>query len=146
MYRELKFEREYVAFSMINLAILFAAVSVPFFASSLNMTRLYHITLIFLAPFCVIGGITVLRAMSRIARVAWTNKSVRSSLKVLSLYFLIFMLYQTGFVYGVAEGNFYSISLNTTMDTPRFNDQEVLGAKWLTEVRGGFIPKLRNLQ
>ena len=134
-YREMKFEREYAAFSMVNLVILFAAVSVPFFASSLAMTRVYHITLFFLAPFCVIGGITVFRALSKVVRIAWTNKSVRISLKILSVYFVIFMLYQTGFVYGVAEGNFHSISLNSTMDYPRFNDQEVLGAKWLTEVK-----------
>ena len=134
-HREMKFEREYGAFSVVNLAILFAAVSVPFFASSLAMTRVYHITLFFLAPFCVIGGITVFRALSKVVRIAWTNKSVRISLKILSVYFVIFLLYSTGFVYGVAGGNFHSISLNSTMDYPRFNDQEVLGAKWLTEVK-----------
>jgi uncharacterized membrane protein len=135
-YREMKFEREYAAFSMVNLGILFAAVSVPFFASSLTIDRLYHVTLIFLAPCCVIGGITVFRMLSKVVRIAWTNRSVRISLKILSVYFVIFMLYSTGFVYGVAEGNFHSISLNSTMDYPRFNDQEVLGAKWLTELRG----------
>ena len=134
-HKEMKFEREYAAFSMVNLIILFASISVPFFASSLHMTRVYHITLIFLAPFSVIGGITVLKALSKIVRVAWTNKSVRSSLKILFVYFVIFMLYQTGFVYGVAEGHFYSISLNSTMDYPRFNEQEVFGAKWLTDVK-----------
>jgi uncharacterized membrane protein len=135
-YREMKFERGYAAFSVINLVILFAAVSVPFFASSLAMTRLYHITLFFLAPFCVIGGITVFRMLSKVVRVAWTSKSVRISLKVLSVYFVIFLLYSTGFVWEVAEGQSGSIALNSTMDYPRFNDQEVLGAKWLTEVKG----------
>jgi uncharacterized membrane protein len=134
-HREMKFEREYGAFSVVNLVILFAAVSVPFFASSLAMTRVYHITLFFLAPFCVIGGITVFRGLSKVVRIAWTNKSVRISLKVLSVYFVIFLLYSTGFVFGVAEGNFHSISLNSTMDYPRFNDQEVLGAKWLNDVK-----------
>jgi len=132
-YRELKFERGYAAFSMLNLAILFAAVSVPFLASSLNMTRLYHITLIFLAPFCVIGGITVFRVLSKVVKVTWTNKSVKSSLKLLAVYFVIFMLYQSGFVYGVAEGNFYSISLNSTTDSPRFNEQEILTGEWLRD-------------
>jgi uncharacterized membrane protein len=135
IYRELKFEREYAVFSMVNLAILFAAVSVPFFASSLAMTRVYHITLIFLAPFCVIGGITVFRALSKVARLAWTNKSVRISLKVLSAYLVIVMLYSTGFVWEVAEGQSGSISLNSTMDYPRFNNQEVLGAEWLNDVK-----------
>ena len=145
---ELKFEKGYAAFSMVNLVILFASVSVPFFASSLNMTRVYHITLIFLAPFCVIGGITVFRMLSKVVRVIWTNKSVRSSLKILFVYFVIFMLYQTGFVFGVAEGHFHSISLNSTMDYPRFNEQEVFGAKWLNDVKSSnpiYADKYRRL-
>ena len=147
-YRELKFEKEYTAFSMINLAICFAGVSVPFFASSLNMTRLYHVTLIFLAPFCVIGGITVLRAMSKIVRVAWTNKSVRSSLKVLSVYFVIFLLYSTGFVWEVTEG--YSSSISISQESTKeygdardksifyrayYLDQDIVSVKWLSKNR-----------
>jgi uncharacterized membrane protein len=141
-YRELKFEREYTAFSMINLAILFAGVSVPFFASSLNMTRVYQITLIFLAPFCVIGGITVLRAMSRIVRVAWTNESVRSSLKVLSVYFVIFMLYQTGFVWEITDDNPGSISLSQdklSVFCRLIHEQEMTGAEWLAVHRDNLI-------
>ena len=134
-HREMKFEREYGAFSMINLVILFAAVSVPFFASSLAMTRVYHITLFFLAPFCVIGGISAFRALSKVVRIAWTNKSVRISLKVLSVYLVIVMLYSTGFVWEGAEGQSGSISLNSTRDYPRFNNQEVLGAEWLNDVK-----------
>ena len=133
-YRELKFETEYAAFSMINLAMLFAAISVPFLAA-INMARTYHLALLFLAPFCVIGGMTVFRLLSRIVKVSWTDKSVRSSLKALSVYFVIFMLYNSGFVYQVAEGQSGSISLNSTMDYPRFNEQEVLGAKWLWDVK-----------
>ncbi len=147
-YRELKFEREYTAFSMINLAICFAGVSVPFFASSLNMTRLYHITLIFLAPFCVIGGIIALRAMSRIVGVAWTDKNVRSSLKVLSVYFVIFLLYSSGFVWEVTEGYSGSISLSqesikeygdaegkNTFYAAYYLDGDIAGVKWISKNR-----------
>jgi uncharacterized membrane protein len=148
-YRELKFEREYTAFSMINLAILFAAVSVPFFASSLNMTRVYHITLIFLAPFCVIGGITVLKLMSKILRVSWTNKNVRSSLKVLSVYFVIFLLYNTGFVWAVT-GDVYAGSISLRQEwVKQYGDaidkinlyaicvpeQDIFGVKWISKNR-----------
>jgi len=147
-YRELKFERGYAAFSMVNLAILFAGVSVPFFSGALHMNRLYHIALIFLAPFCVIGGITVLRMLSRIVKVSWTNKSVRTSLRVLSVYFVIFMLYQIGFVYEVAEGHSGSISLSQewikeygdTRDkaglyAAYYPDQDIFGVKWISKNR-----------
>ena len=147
IYRELKFEREYTAFSMVNLAILFAAVSVPFFASSLNMTRVYHITVIFLAPFCVIGGVSVLRAMSRVVRASWTDQRVRSSLKVLSVYFVIFMLFQTGFVWEITDDNPSSISLS--QDKPSafcsvIHDQDIAGAEWLSVHRKNSIHVYAN--
>jgi uncharacterized membrane protein len=129
-----RFGKEYTTFSMLNLIILFFGVSVPFFASALNMTRLYHITIIFLAPFCVIGGIVALKAICKVGLV-WTDKTERESMKVLSVYFIIFFLYQTGFLFQIVNGTSGSISLDNAYDSPRFNDQEVLGAKWLTEVK-----------
>ena len=137
--REMKFESEYTVFSMVNLGILFASIAVPFFASSLNMNRVYQISLFFLAPFCVIGGITVLRMIGKIVRVTWTNKAVRRSLGILSVYFVIFLLYQIGFVFYVAEGQTGSISLDSTSDSWCFNNQEVFGAKWLYDVKDSNI-------
>ena len=137
-YKEMKFEREFAAFSIINLGICFAGVSVPFFASALNMSRLYHITLIFLAPFCVIGGITVFRAISWAFKVSWTNKRVRSSLKVLSVYFVIFFLFSTGFVYQVVEGDSVSISLNPNNPSVfrmLIHEQDMTSAEWLVAHR-----------
>ena len=146
-YRELKFETEYAAFSLINLFILFAAISVPHL-TAINMTRTYHLALIFLAPFCVIGGITVFRMLSRVVKVSWTNKSVRSSLKVLSVYFVIFLLYSSGFVFQVTEGQSGSISIGQEEvkecgDAKRkvgfYNccipEQNVFGARWLSSNR-----------
>jgi uncharacterized membrane protein len=49
------FNEEFLLQSIVGLIILFMSILVPFFASSLNMTRIYHITLFFLAPMCVIG-------------------------------------------------------------------------------------------
>lgn len=134
-YRKLKFEKEYAVYSMVNLAILFAAIAVPFLASSLRMERLYHITLIFLAPFCVIGGITVLKMLSKIGRVTWTNKAASSSLKILSVFFALSLLYSSGFVYEVVEGGSSSISLNSTIDRACLNDHEALMAGWLKNTK-----------
>ena len=134
-HREMKFERWYSAFSLVFFAICLGGIALPYFASSLNTARLYHITLIFLAPFCVIGGITVFKVLSRIVKASWTNKSVRSSLKVLSVFLVMTLLFNSGFVYEVAKDNPGSISLNSTIDYPRFNDQEISGAKWLNDVK-----------
>ncbi len=134
-YKKMRFEKEYAAFSIINLSILFAAVSVPFFAIALNMTRIYHITLIFLAPFCIIGGMVTFRKISQKIKVTWINEDVRKSLGVLSVYFVIFFLYQIGFIYQIAESSTDSISFNNTFDIPRFNDLEISSANWLYNVK-----------
>ena len=132
---EMKFEKEYVAFTVVSFGICFGAVALPYFASSLATTRLYHITLFFLAPFCVIGGITVFRVVRGVVRTSWTDQGVRSSLKVLSVFFAILLLFNSGWIYEVAKDNPTSFSLNTTIDYPRFNDQEVLGARWICNVK-----------
>ena len=133
--KEMKFEREYVAFSYINFAICFAGIAVPYFASSLNTTRLYQITLIFLAPFCVIGGITAFRMLSKVVRASWTNKSVRNAFKALSVFLAIFLFFNSGWVYEVTKDHPSSISLNNSIGGLRNNVQEVSGVKWLSEVK-----------
>lgn len=136
----IKFEREYISFAELNLGLCFAGVSVPFFASALNMTRLYHIVLIFLAPICVIGGIVFIRGVIKLVGITWTDRHMSISIKILSIYFVIFFLYQSGMVLGLTEG--FSSSLlvyNSSIDFPRFNDREVSGAAWINNVRGDQI-------
>jgi len=147
--KEMKFGREYEAFSLINFVICFAAIGVPYFASSLNTTRLYQITLIFLAPFSVIGGITVFRMANRVVRASWTEQHVRSSLKVLSVFFAIFLLFNSGFIYEVVKDHPESISLSqewikkhgdAKAKASFYNcyipEQDVFGARWLSKNRG----------
>jgi uncharacterized membrane protein len=133
-FRKMKFEGEYTAFSTVALALLFAGVTVPFFASALNMTRLYQILLIFLAPFCIIGGITIFKLIGRCFRVIWTEKHVRWSLAAFSAVIVLFFLYQTGFIFQVAEGHSF-FPLDETQDSLHFNEQEVLAAEWLDSVK-----------
>ena len=128
-----KFEREYSAFSLINFAICVGGIALPYFASALNTTRLYQITLIFLAPFCVIGGITVFRMVSGVVGASWGDQRVGSSLKVLSVFFAIFLLFNSGWVYEAMKDHPMSIALNNTIAYPRFNEQEILTGHWLKD-------------
>ena len=128
----MKFEREYAAFSLMNFVICVGGIALPYFASALNVTRLYHVTLVFLAPFCVIGGITVFKVLSRVVMASWTEQRVRrSSLRALSVFFAVFLLFNSGWVYELAKDNPTSIALNNTIDYSRFNDREFYGANWL---------------
>jgi len=145
-HREMKFEKEYAAFSYVMFGICIASITVAYFSTPLKSARLWHIALMFLAPFLVIGVITTFRVISRIVRVSWTNKSMEISLKALSVYFVIVLLFNTGFVYEVAEGYSGSISLsmksmekNTcdlgrrTIDVDYIYEQEVFSANWISK-------------
>ena len=48
---------EFVAFAIGGSSLLVASIILPYFASALNMTRVYHTSLLFLAPVCVVGGV-----------------------------------------------------------------------------------------
>lgn len=130
-----KFNKSYLAFSISCLGLLFACVSVPFLASSFNMGRIYQIVLSFLAPFSVLGGIAVLRAMFRAVKTNWGRIYLKNPLKFLFIYFVIFMLYETGSIYYIGEGHTTSISLNNSASVYSYNEQEVLGTMWLKEVK-----------
>ena len=146
--KRMMFEREFAAFSYVNFGICFAAIGVPYFASSLNTGRLYQITLIFLAPFCVIGGVTVFKVLSRIVKASWTEQHVRSSLKVLSVFLMIFLLFNSGWVYEIAKDHPRSIALSQE-SIKEYGDakekmgfyncytpeQDVFSARWLSNNR-----------
>jgi uncharacterized membrane protein len=127
----MKFGREYKLASLLSFFICLGGITLPYFASALNSTRLYQITLIFLAPFCVIGGITFFKIISRLIKSSWTDVSINRSIKVLSVFFVFFLFFNSGLISEVVKDEPLSISLNSEMDFSRFNNQEVLGAMWL---------------
>lgn len=147
-HRDTQIDNEYVAFAVANLAICVAGLTVPYFASSLNTSRLYHMTLIFLAPFFTIGWITVLSLMGRFTGRFWTTKNIENSLKLLSLFLVIFFLFNSGFVYEIAKDYPTSISLSkkwfeesgdirSKLDfySAYIPDQDVFGVRWLSKFR-----------
>lgn len=73
----IKFKREFMIFAIVALFILFMSIALPYFSSALNETRLYHITLFFLAPFTVIGGIESFKILNKCFRRSWTVKETK---------------------------------------------------------------------
>jgi len=130
-----KLGHENLALVLISIGLCFAGLAVPFFASSINMSRLYQITTIYLAPICLIGGLSFLNMIIKIVRKSSKNQNKLISVRMLSIYFTAFFLYQSGVVWEVTEFSPNLISFNSTFDFPRFNDREVASAEWLTDKR-----------
>lgn len=159
-----KFHTEFLSFSVVSLVFLFAGISVPHFASALNISRIYQISLIFLAPFEIIGFAFVLGLINSVINFKnmkhiyiqfstggikkyslnnlnkdghFLSPDMTKCLNLASIYFVLFFLFQVGFVYEVTEGFSTSIALSSNLeyDYPRFNEQEIVCANWLFDVK-----------
>lgn len=130
-----KFGKEYKAFSVINLGLCLIGLSVPHFASSLNTTRLYQITLFFLSPFCVIGGIEILLKIKKLSGMRLHDDNIKDILKVLSILFTIFLLFTSRVIFEVSKTAPSSISFDKTIKFPMQNDQEFHAATWLSNTK-----------
>jgi uncharacterized membrane protein len=133
LYRS-RFQNTYLAFSVVGIVMLIAGFIVPSFEGSFNITRIYEMAFIILSPFCVIGG---KRIMASIYSVLTRDKmDGEKPLKLFSIFLLIFMLFNTGFV-SVLAGQSVPMHLSgesTASDYyPRFNHQESYSALWLSQ-------------
>jgi uncharacterized membrane protein len=131
------FNKEYEFLMQASYFILLAAVSVPYFSSSLNTSRLYHICLIILAPLCVIGWVESAKSLMQVARRSWSQKSARNVLGLLSIFLAAYLLFNTGFVSQIVTEDSTSIALNPNVDAPLYNDMELQGAQWIVSHKGG---------
>lgn len=140
--KEMKFAQEFVSMSVASIIISFASILVPFFATALNVQRLYHITLFLLAPFCIQGASTFFRwTLSAITKVSIKpiHLPVRNIAVLTSMVLITFFLFETGFIYEVTGDFPTSIPLSRNrVNHVQFyraiiSEEEVFSADWLSE-------------
>ncbi|MDI6896906.1 DUF2206 domain-containing protein [Methanocella conradii] len=129
--------KEYFAFSLVMVALLVAGISIPYVSSALNTTRLYQITLIFLAIFFVLGWLGVSWLIGRVVR--RNNPAMPIAFRALSIFLAIFLVFNTGLVFEVFRDVPISYSLNKTVDSAVFNSAEVAGASWIMRERSPIV-------
>lgn len=141
---EMRFGKEYTAFSYVSLMICFASVSVSYFTSAFNIARLYHVMLFFLAPFYVIGGMMVLKWIVALKHAVQTNlfsnkktvnrvtlKNKGNLLILVLIVSILFHFFTTGFAYTVV-GRGHSLALDYGSQLWRITQPEdVAAARWL---------------
>lgn len=131
-----RFDVEYVALALASLAVLIAATIVPQLAFSINTTRLFHISTLVLAPFCVTGGLFIAQSVVRLIIKSRETGRSALALRLVTAFFVTFFLFSSGFVYEVTQQGSMSFVLSSSVDAPVFNDREVAAAQWLNETRG----------
>lgn len=105
-----EFNNEYKLYSIAALCMWFACF-IPGFASdsSFGLTRIYHITLFFLAPFCIIGGIMSIKTLCNTASLKIEEKQIY---KIISFILALFLLFNSSLIFYMANDYCTSISLN----------------------------------
>ena len=144
------FDKEYVPAVYVSIFLLLSSIILPHSSTSLGQMRIYHITLIFLAPFCIIGAkATVEGALKLLAFLAHffqkaplllpkNGNSSNTSFKFLIVSVLIlFFLFQSGFIWEVSnDPGRGSMALSyDKMKYELIHDQDIASVKWLSNVK-----------
>jgi uncharacterized membrane protein len=150
--KDLRFTTEYIALSVTSILLVLACIFLPGFTVPLNTTRMYHIALITLAPFFILGGEAIWLGISSL----WykTRHVVRGFrlasggdnqifLAFMALGILIpYFLFTSGFIYEVTRQKVtdrvdapYSIALSSyRLDLAGiFYWQDGAAARWLSQ-------------
>lgn len=138
---------EFVFISVAGMLLLFMSITLPFFASSLSMDRIFHICLIFISPLCVIGVIYPMEWISRILKIH--NLQMQKLILIcLSLLFVPYFLFNSGAIFEVTENsNNFALKIDQTKDyshyysnssyyfLSRVPGEDVVACEWISSYR-----------
>jgi Predicted membrane protein len=123
-FYESKFNFQYIAMSFACLLLNLAGLVVPFFALSLNFSRIYHITLLLLSPFFMLGFSKVLNMLNL----------MKVSNLILSFILILYFLLHSGFIFEITNEDPSSVSLSNENFRYFFvHESDLFGAKWLSK-------------
>lgn len=135
--KKMNIDWDYFFVLSLGMVLLALTIVLPGFASTLNMTRFYHIILLLIAPFLVIGYETCINFLRRIHIMRKTQFQASILMTVI---LVAYFLFQISFVYEVVGDRSWSIPLSMyRMDKTQLfgwggyvDEQGVLGAQWLS--------------
>ena len=140
--KQVKFHEEYIAFALVNFAVLVGCVIIPAFSDTTSVERIYSLTLLFLAPFCILGGAVFFKLLGmipkyiqrRVYHIGQTDGIQGRYLNdILAILLVALFLFSSGVPYAVAGES----RLRSTLDTSGgniwawFNHKEISGGLWL---------------
>lgn len=152
--KKTEFDSKYRLMSIMSMFVLVLCLAIPYLAVSFQLTRFYAITIIFLAPFFILGGETVFNWVKKTAIPfihKFSHKLGSSShrgltLKLVSVVLIASFLFDVGLIDHIA-GTYpesYSLDADRRRISKDLNirmgfyvvyalEQDVLSAVWLSE-------------
>lgn len=129
---QLNFNHDYELFSICSYMVLVVSVTIPYTSTQIGTPRLYHIALIFLAPYFTVGFIFLIRVLSK--KLANLNNLIKNEKFVILFFLFILFWFSTGLIYEIANDDPTSVSLNTSIVHPKFHfkQTEAFSSSWLS--------------
>lgn len=152
-----KYLNFYIVFCILSFGLDLAGVIVPHFSDQLNAPRLYHLTLITLAPIGIIGGINSINFIFN----RFLYKYNLNPVKFMALLLTLFLLFNTAWIYSLQNDypkslrsiSLYQKNLNDGGDDTSINefyaayylDQDIYNVRWLSKNRNIHNPVYADL-
>lgn len=125
----LHFTREYNTFALFNLVILACGLYIPAFRGQLSLQRIYEVTFVVLAPFCIIGLYYISNSVIGLLKPTELKKRVGITMKVIGMFLVLFFILNTGLIdYEVGQPS--TLPIDNTIDAPIFSQGEYAGVAW----------------
>jgi uncharacterized membrane protein len=138
---------KYVSFAIPSISFLGASLLPYITRYGMAIDRVYSITLLFLAPFCILGFLTLIRNMEKAFR-----RNI-DAVKVLTVFFAVFLLFNTGFVTEIiGEEDVGSVALSqarikssgtsferASLYCSYFAEEDIASAIWLSKYKAASL-------
>lgn len=147
-----KSQPEFTFLSAVGMLFLFLSITLPYFASSLNMDRIYHIVLIFISPLCVIGLLYLIERSYSICNIVAFPKQKLISV-CLVFVFVPYFLFNSGAVFEVTEkSSNLALKIDQTKDYSKYYSnstyfflcripsEDIVACDWISASRNADFP------
>ena len=142
-WRKKIFTEEFASLAVASFIMAAIAIPIPYLAKTINTERIYHLSLVFLAPFCITGLIIIVNFFLRRYRSA-----TGVALKTMAIFLGVFLIFNSGFVHEITRDYTFmgsllqqSIKEHGTIEEKAYfynnstPEEEVYSAKWLSANR-----------
>ncbi|MBR0471565.1 MAG: DUF2206 domain-containing protein [Methanosphaera sp.] len=128
----LHFTREYNAFAFFNMIILACGLFIPAFRGQLSLQRIYEVTFVVLAPFCIIGLYYISNSALDLIKTTALRTRIGITMKVIGIFLVFFFILNTGLIdYEVGQSS--TLPIDNTIDAPIFSQGEYAGVAWFNQ-------------
>ena len=154
--KRFKMKKEYFFFAILFLGICIMAILVPNFSSQLDTIRMFHIAIIVLSPFFVIGFMLIIERINillsnrsfpktfniisikeKINILIKSDRNYHKTFNIISIFLVVFLFLNTGLLQVIVNEPFkptMALSTNNS-DPPLFYEEDISSAEWLNRYK-----------